>query len=183
MMKKLDPNQDSPLTKIYGTHISEAIQAEEGKVLRQYALISIDNTIRAAWRRDELLNNPNFSWDEYHADAIHDDQIRDMVSIANALEAFGFIVVCWNASPEKWRQLNMDWLVTEGLQNDELWLRPDDDFSSHAECKYKMALEKFGSDEGIRQNVVLVIDDNEEVCQKFIEIGVTALQVFARRDY
>lgn len=183
MKEKLDKNQFSPLTNKYGTHISEAIQAEEGSILRNYALISIDNTIRAAWRREEMLGNPNFSWDDYHADANNDDQIRDMVAVVNALEAFGFTVVCWAVAPERWRQLNMDWLVTEGLQNDELWLRPDDDFSSNAECKYKMALDKFGSDDGIRQNVVLVIDDNEEVCQKFIELGVTTLQVFARRDY
>lgn len=146
---------------------------------RRFILTDIDHTLSDAFHRDNMIGGP---WDEYHAAAAADEPVHDMVEVLRSFALNGFIIIGLTTRPEKWRQLTMDWCVKHDVPLDELLMRGDDDYRASHEIKRRQALERFNGEAGLRENVLLVMDDRDDVVAAFRALGVTVLQVSARRQ-
>lgn len=143
---------------------------------RNCILVDLDHVLADAAWRDELLGR----WDEYHAAAKDDVPIHDVTRMVTALLSDDIMAIGITGRPEKWRALTNQWLSKHKLYLDEVLMRPDGDFRQAPEVKLALARERFGDDEGIRQNVLFILDDHEGVIAAFKGIGITALHVHAR---
>lgn len=148
---------------------------------RNLILIDLDDTVSASWRRQHLVDD---SWEAFHADLINDEPIWDIVRVLEALswkvpgspELIGL-----TARPEKWRRLTMDWLLRHDVQLDGLLMRPDDDFRPSAQVKVDLVANMVGGVYAIKDRVLCVIDDRDDVLKAFAALGVTTLHINARR--
>ena len=149
--------------------------------MRNYILCDIDHTLsNAAWR-DDMIGGEG-GWDAYHAASVDDEPVTD---ICRAICLFNFLdhdIIALTTRPEKWRDLTMKWMMKHGISVDELLMRPNDDYRPEWETKLDLAVRRFGSEDGVRQNVAFILDDSETVATAFRGLGITVLQVFARRD-
>lgn len=143
---------------------------------RRTVLIDLDHTLSAAWPRDHMIGSS--SWDDYHNAAPNDEPIHDMVQLINTLGKDNYDIVAITARPEKFRRITMDWCLKHGICIDELLMRADEEFRPSPEMKLDLANARFPD---IKSEVAFVIEDRDDVCAAFRELGVTVLQCFARR--
>jgi len=143
-------------------------------------LLDIDHTISsAAWRDDMIHNN---DWDAYHLAGKSDEPIPDIVCLVQAMSA-AWKIICVTGRPEKWRKQTMDWLISNNILVDEILMRPMDCFMSAQETKVMLLKRRFGEGlELLRDNPSLVLDDNDKVIEAMRGLGLTVLQVYARRS-
>lgn len=145
---------------------------------RWYILVDIDHTISNAFHRDHLIGGEG-GWDKYHSESINDGPIDDMVDMIRALWFQGYAIVGMTARPAKWRAITMAQMIKFNCPMDELLMRPDTAFHPAPEIKVALAKERFG--EKIKDRVAFIIDDREDVCAAFRELGITALQCYGRQ--
>lgn len=149
-------------------------------MIRDVILVDLDDTLAAAWRREHLIEAEG--WDAFHSQLGDDDPIHDLVAAVNALHGAAFHIIGLTARPEKWRTATMAWMVKHDLHLHELLMRPDADFTKSPVVKVAVAAERLGGVDQIKARVAFIIDDRQDVCEAFAALGVTALQVYARRD-
>ena len=77
--------------------------------------------------------------------------------------------------------LERGWLSANNIPLQELLMREDTDFRPAGTLKADLALRHFATEQGLRDNVAFLIDDNEGCIAAFQAMGITALQVFGRR--
>lgn len=148
---------------------------------RKDILIDLDHTLTDAFWRDGMIGT--VSWDEYHAASRDDTVVRDVAALIGSWRrgSFAYRAIGLTARPEKFRQLTLNWLLKNNVSLDFLLMRPDEAFYPAPEIKMGLAMEFYKTEDAIRENVVCIFDDREDVITAFRGIGVTALQVFARR--
>lgn len=144
---------------------------------RKTVLCDIDHVLSAAWPRDHLIGNA--SWDDYHNAASNDKPVADIVAMINALGKEDFNIVAITARPEKFRRLTLDWMIRHDVYVDELLMRSDQEFRPSPEMKLELVRNRF---QDVKNEVAFLIEDRDDVCQAFRELGITVLQAFCRRD-
>ncbi len=150
-------------------------------MMRQSILVDIDHTLSEASWRDGMHDDPLKSRDEYFAAAKDDKPLADTIRLMNTLgRDYNYIIL--TARPEKWRQLTMQWLVAHSVNADEVLMRPEGCFDPTPRMKVDLALERFGGEKGLLEHVAMVLDNREDVIAAFSEVGVTAMQIFGRRQ-
>lgn len=149
---------------------------------RQTILVDIDHTLSAAWHRDGMIGGEG-GWDAYHAASSEDDPIHDVMALINSL-ATGlddWYIIALTARPEKWRSVTTEWLIKHCIFVDEILMRPDEAFHPAPEIKVQLAQERFPGDQ-LKDNVAFLIEDREDVCEAFHQLGITTLQVKGRQN-
>ena len=144
--------------------------------MRTFVIVDLDGTLSDSFYREEVKPD----WDAYHAASINDAPLGDMADIIKTLSVDNTIIAM-TARPEKWRTVTMAWLLRNEIPISELLMRPMDDWRSVPEVKMALAVSRFGGTEQIRDNVLFIVDDREDVVQAFAGIGVTALLAYSRR--
>lgn len=146
----------------------------DGSRHRPIVLIDIDHTLSDATWRDPMIGTT--SWDEYHAASANDKPHEDVARLVRYLCASNnYLCVGLTTRPEKWRRLTMDWLLSNSIFLDRLHMRPDDDFRPAPQVKVETA-HALGLEE-----IAFILEDREDVVTAFKAVGITALQVHARR--
>lgn len=140
------------------------------------ALVDIDRTLADDYWRDHLLA---MDFDLYHEASIDDQPILEMCRIIRAMKNNGWTMIGLTARPERYRPLTMKWLLKNGIDLDELIMRPHGDFRPSPELKVALAQERF---QNIVEEVAMVFEDRDDVCLAFRTLGLTVLQVHARRN-
>ena len=146
---------------------------------RRTFLVDLDHTVFASWPRDGLIGGEG-GWDAYHSASVDDGVIKDVVDIINSLVSFGWTGIGITARPEKWRALSMKKLMQHSVMLDELLMRPDAAFHPAPELKVQLAQNRFGS--SLLDEVAFLLEDREDVCEAFNQLGITTLQVRGRRN-
>jgi hypothetical protein len=149
---------------------------------RNFILVDMDHTLTAAFARDHMLDDPQVDWDAYHAAAVADRPLTDVVRVIDSLISAEMFVVGLTARPERWRQLSQKWLTDNGPKIGFLLMRPDNDYRPSPKVKTELAINYFGSEEKLRAECAAVFEDREDVCAAFRALGVTVFQVYGRRD-
>lgn len=148
--------------------------------MRKTILVDLDHTLSNSFWRDPMIGTT--TWDEYHAANVEDKPVHDVAALINALWSAGHTIIGITARPGKWRAQSLSWLIRHNIHLDELLMRPDDDFKPAPQMKIALAIARFGNAKRMADEVAAIIDDREDVIMAFKEVGITALQVHARRD-
>lgn len=146
-------------------------------VNRRIVLCDIDHVLRNAFGRDGMIGVE--SWDTYHTAAKGEAPLHDIVNLVNALVLTGYTVVGLTAIPAKWRQLTLEWLAENKANICDILMRPDEAYHPSSELKVKLAKERFGED--LHNKIAFVLEDRDDVCMAFRDLGVTVLQVHGRQ--
>lgn len=144
---------------------------------RRIVLVDIDHTLRNAFPRDHMIGVS--TWDEYHLAAKGEEPLHDLVNLVNSLILCGYTVVGITAIPAKWRQLTMEWLISRSVLICDILMRPNEGYEPSPELKVKLAKERFG--ENLQDKIAFILEDRNDVCLAFRDLGVTALQVHGRQ--
>jgi phosphoglycolate phosphatase-like HAD superfamily hydrolase len=145
-------------------------------------LVDIDHTLSDAAWRDHMMEAcyRDKNWDEYHAASADDKPVPEMVAMINSLQKSGWYVTALTTRPEKWRVLTNAWLLKHGVLIDDLLMRPDGDYLPNNESKLAV-FKKYVSQNGIRFENIIVIDDHERIVSIFKAEKITVLQTHVRR--
>jgi hypothetical protein len=149
-------------------------------VIRNYVLVDLDHVVFDAFWRDPMIGTA--SWDEYHAAGREDTPVYDIVHLLKALSDSGHTIIGFTARPAKWRKQSMEMCLKFDVPLDDLLMRPDDNYRPAPEVKMELALAFFRSEQLLKESVALVLDDREDVCAAFKGLGITTLQVHARKN-
>lgn len=152
--------------------------------MRNIILIDIDHTISDAFWRDDLIKRSRDSgdWEEYHSRGKEDKPLEDMkllikIFVASANEFPDLEIWGITARPEKWRKQSYDWFIKNQIPLDNVLMRPEDVFKPAPQIKVDLCKEH-----KILDRVLCIFDDREDVVSAFRELGITAFQVFARKE-
>ena len=133
--------------------------------------VDIHGTItHAAWREPIIQLQ---GWDEYYAQAAHDEPCKPIIRLINGLVRTGEKVVGMTETPERYRELTMRWLVYNNVLLDEIYMRPEDDWRSAVDLKMSFLDE-------MPEQVSIAIDDSEAVIDAFRARGITTLHINGR---
>lgn len=146
---------------------------------RWHVLIDVDHTLSNAFDRQPMADAKE--WDNYHSASLNDKPVKDITNLIAFCGQYGCTLVGLTTRPEKWRAVTVEWLLRNEVYLDEIIMRPNDDFRPAAVVKIDQAIKRFGSEQGVRDNVAFIIDDNDKVVEAFRALGITVLQCFARR--
>lgn len=134
------------------------------------ALCDVDHTISDSRWRDHLLGD----WPAYYERQMEDRPVRSVIRMVNSMSLMGDRVIHLTARTEIYRRETLDWMLLHRVMTDGLIMRPCEDFSPSADLKIRLAMENFGER---LEGVGLIIDDREDVLERFRAIGVETLQV------
>ena len=137
-----------------------------------FILVDIDHTLSNAFWRNSMIGVE--AWDDYHAASIKDKPFIKMIRLINRLNYVGYTIIALTGRTEKFRKLTIEWLVYNEVDINEILMRPDDCFIKNAAMKIQLIKQRF---DGIYKNIHFLIDDNEDTCIAFSELGITTLQV------
>lgn len=118
--------------------------------------IDIDHTIAAAWWRDSRMSD----WDEYHELSAHDDPIREMIALVQALRNDNWVIIGLTGRPEKWQRLTMDWCLKYGAMLDQLIMRPDNNYETAPDFKLAAVLDVI---QLLDDPMIIVFEDRDDV--------------------
>jgi uncharacterized HAD superfamily protein len=134
--------------------------------------VDIDHTIsQAAWR-DEYINEAIITgkWDLYHSLSVNDKPAEEIINLILSMQGAGHEVYIVTARPRKWLRQTYSWLRKHNICVDQehILMRAHNDYSQSPELK-------LGLVDGL--NIDLLIEDREDVCKAFAEVGIATLQV------
>jgi len=147
---------------------------------KRWVVCDIDHSVSDARWRDGMMapeGSAATAWDAYNEAAKDDRPIPEVIELLRALHNDGWGTVALTARPIKWKPVTQSWLLEHDVPFDELLMRPHEDFRPAPMVKVSLIMKRFGNLADIR----LVIDDRSDVIAAFLEQGITALQVHARR--
>jgi hypothetical protein len=139
-------------------------------------LLDIDNVVRDTTWRNGLIES--VGWDAYHGEGIHDKPIQEMIELVNALYHTEWEIIGITGCNEKFKGQMLNWLINNEVPVDELLMRRTNDFRPTPEVKIDLLKARFPD---IEYNQFVLIDDREDICSAFQELGVTALRCYRRR--
>lgn len=128
-------------------------------------LTDLDGTLaRARWRADIRPD-----WHAYW-EASKDDKPNQIMTELIAQLGQSHQVICITSRPEVWRQLTVQWLLKHRVLVDELYMRPEQDYSKSPELKLKLVTPL-----NLDPKTVLAIDDRRDVIEMYQSLGFMTL--------
>lgn len=149
-------------------------------------ICDIDGTISNYQHRKFILNGspddrqsrPQVDWDRFHAAALDDHPIREVIKILKWAQFGGrtkiFLIT---GRPDRYRSITSTWLTTHQVPYHRLLMRKQGDFRSDTVVKQEI-FEKHCKN----YNVLFALEDRDKVVDMWRELGVRCLQV-AKGEY
>lgn len=106
-------------------------------------------------------------YDEYQAAMIDGDANRRLVELLNVIGQ-GVEILVYTTMRESFSYQVTSWLVSNGIEADDVLHRPDDDYSRTAECVVEIL-------DG--HKIDFVIDNHPETCDALREEGFFVMEV------
>lgn len=137
-------------------------------------LLDLDNVIKdASWREGYIAKG----WDAYHAQGINDKPIKEIIQLVQALNSAAWTIAAVTGCSDTFRDQIMKWMIYNRVPVDVLLMRKKGDFRPTSEVKLELVKTEFPK---ISLNQFVLIDDRDDICTAFREIGITALQCYKR---
>jgi hypothetical protein len=140
-------------------------------------IIDIDNTLSNANERFELAKKENgkIDWDFVHEfkNIISDKPNLPMIDLAKTYKENNFEVIILTGRPESTRKATELWLEKYDIKYDKLYMRSwEDNFLKAPLFKRKIY------ETEIKENVFCAYDDEQNVIDMWVEMGVPCFKVF-----
>jgi hypothetical protein len=140
-------------------------------------IIDIDNTLSNANARFEFAKKENgkIDWDFVHEfkNIISDKPNLPMIDLAKTYKENNFEVIILTGRPESTRKATEMWLERYGIKYDKLYMRSwEDNFLKAPLFKRKIY------ETQIKENVFCAYDDEQNIIDMWIEMGVPCFKVF-----
>lgn len=139
-------------------------------------IVDLDGTLCDSTHREHLAREKR--WEEFH-EAAKDDQPRQDVYCFIRWLANDFIIIGCTGRNERYRAATNAWMLKHEVHLDELFMRPDNDFSSDFELKPKIIAAVFGSQEKALKEVLLILEDRDRMVEVWRNLGYVCWQVRA----
>ena len=142
--------------------------------------IDLDGTLFDDRHRKHLAEA--HQWDEYHSRLDYDLPVKPLLALLDTLCKGDAYTIGITGRTERWRPHTMAKLIKHDVCLNELWMRPDDDFTKAPELKVKllqkMIEERTTDDHAVSlQDAIVVIDDRDDICQAMRTAGIFAMKV------
>lgn len=140
-------------------------------------LVDLDHTIAdAKWRDDQMGN-----WHKYHSSSVLDEPIYETIELVKAMQRAGWQAIGFTMRPARYRLISQTWLSKVAtLLLPEILMREDDEWRPSVEGKLGLLHARFPNLDQ-NENPIILLDDHIEVCQAIARLGITVLQVHARK--
>ena len=161
---------------------SMMLQEYDAECATRIALVDVDHVVSDARWRDHMIDQViegKLTWDDYHQPGDMDRPFANAVAMVNALHAAGYTIVGLTSRPESRREATTLWFEKHGMHCDEMLMRPDGDHSPSPPMKMKLATARFGPE---LKGVEILLDDRDDVCERFRPFGILCLQVHVHRE-
>ncbi len=135
-------------------------------------------------QRAHFLEQEPRDWDSYFRHMMVDRPVDFVHRFVNAQASHPFFceVVLITGSPEKYRSLMMEWLKTNEVRYDHLYMRGNYEFIKGFEFKRKLYLDELQH----KFDIVCILEDNEECAKMYRDLGLHCWLVancpYPRRD-
>lgn len=138
-------------------------------------VVDLDGTLCNSGHRDHLAVAGQ--WDEFHSKLMDDEPWPDVKAFLDLFwtvtsETEKYAIVGLTGRNEQWRGKTLEWLSKHELFMDELLMRPDKDFTSDAELKPRMLLERF-----LKESILFILEDRDKVVDAWRNAGFNCWQV------
>lgn len=139
--------------------------------MEKWIICDKDGTLaNCSWRAPLIPD-----WDAFHAVAVEDKPYPEVVELINCLSLYHPVLIL-TGTPIRHKGATQVWLNKHSVEHTDISMRPDTDYSSDPECKWKQAVTFFGSEEAVRERVLCVFDDREKVVEMWRNKGLVCLQ-------
>lgn len=138
-------------------------------------IFDVDGTIADCSHRLTLAKSKE--WDTFHSLSKDDPVIAPVADLLMTISQVCHVLLLTGMN-EKYRLIRQNWLELAGLDGfyDELIMRPDNDWRQDGELKIALLEDRFGTKEGVLENVWFVVDDRDSVVEAMRNYGLTVLQ-------
>jgi len=140
---------------------------------RRFAvLVDLDGTLVDVYSIRHLVRERPRNFDAFHSASSDAPANHIVIQVVDRLRELGFQILVLSGRPEKWRALSMDWLQKNGIPDDQLYMRAENDFRPDQVVKKEMysALEA-------HFEVTLAIDDNPKVVELWRSLRIPTVVV------
>lgn len=151
---------------------------------KNIVILDLDGTTCDDSHRAHYLSGPNKDYDKYHSLCADDPPIKPMIMFVRAAlttltPTIELELWAVTGRDEMRRGLTMDWLRRMGVFADVVLMRPKGNYDPAPQMKIELvedALKAHNRAGHMREHILVVIDDREDVCDAFRERGILALQ-------
>lgn len=152
--------------------------------MRKAIIVDVDGTIADLTHRLHFVKRPNKDRDykSFFATMNKDKPKQNVINIIDALSTTHKVIYV-TGRPEPCRRTTLNWFKKHAwilcMKSEDLFMRPDGDFTPDAELKAKIYEEKIKG----RFDVVAVFEDRQSVCDMWRSKGLTCFQVDQWEEY
>jgi len=136
-------------------------------------IVDIDGTIANTEHRIHYITNGHKDWDGWHSNAHKDEPIEEIVSILDMAAAADIKIVLCTARDEKCRQDTLDWLHSNDIPYDALYMRKKGDRRDDDIIKFELLKDILADG----YHPILVLEDRDRVVKMWRRAGLRCLQV------
>jgi phosphoglycolate phosphatase-like HAD superfamily hydrolase len=142
---------------------------------RNIVIVDLDGTLCDSGHRDHHAQAKE--WDQFHSKLRDDKPHRDVALTVLALQKTGVKAFGLTGRNEAHRTATLAWLLDNGIELDALMMRPDNDWTPDHELKPKALAAAFGSIEGAKARVLMILEDRDKVVEAWRNLGFRCWQV------
>ena len=160
---------------IQGDVMEEALVELTRRFRPPAVIFDIDSTLSSAAHRSDLTSGTlgGKDWSTFHGGMVLDAPIQHTVDKLKAHVARGDRIVLLSMRPERFRTATVDWLRGNGIEFDELYLRPEGNYRPGIQVKEDI----FRKEIAPRFVVKTAYDDREDLVEMWNRVGIDARKV------
>lgn len=152
--------------------------------MKNIIILDLDGTTCNDVHRQDLIRDKDY--DAYHSLCTDDPPIKQMIDLLSMIFQPGVYsdaepILLWACTgrDERYRMHTLDWMSDKNVLCDILLMRPNKNYEPAPMMKINLIeaeLRRQGKTGHMREHILAVIDDRDDVCDAFRERGILALQ-------
>lgn len=143
---------------------------------KKAVIFDLDQTLFDIGHRLHFVEGRRKDWDGFHG-AMDGDRLNMWAfRLLWMYDQYGYDIIVMTGRSEEYRDMTRDQLMRHEIPYNMLLMRQEGDYRPSAEVKVEMFRERV---EGMYSELDALYDDNVEVCEAFMGMGVTAMRVMS----
>jgi len=162
----------SELKMITGGYKCDKFEARKGDKMRKAIIVDIDGTLANIEHRRHFVQGDKKDWKSFFESMIEDTVNGWCARLMGAMANTCHNILLVSGRSGEYREFTKDWLATNSIYYDELWMREEGDCRPDVEIKKEIYHYNIKD----KYEVLFVVDDRQRVVNMWREIGLVCLQ-------